>query len=52
MKIAEARTISVYTAQTNGIDSASELLRSIPHVTSLKCHEINENNYRVKKVRG
>jgi hypothetical protein len=42
----------VYTAQTLEIDSASELLRSIPHVSSLNCHEINENNYRVKKVRG
>jgi hypothetical protein len=37
---------------TLAIDSARELLRSIRHVSSLKCHEINGNNYRVKKVRG
>ena len=39
------------------VHSASErstrrLLRSIPHVPSMKRHEINENYYRVKKVRG
>jgi hypothetical protein len=57
MVISGARTISVYTVQTDGIDSAtkrstSRLLRSIPHVPSLKRHEINGNYYGVKKVRG
>ena len=60
MIIPGARTIPVYTG-TDGwnqsTDSASErstrrLLRSIPHVPSMKRHEINENYYRVKKVRG
>ena len=32
--------------------STSRLLRSIPHVPSLKRHEINENYYGAKKVRG
>jgi hypothetical protein len=61
MIISGAGTIPVYTGcrrtEAKGIDSAtkrstSRLLRSIPHVPSLKCHEINGNNYRVKKVRG
>jgi len=43
--------------EAKGFDSAtkrstSRLLRSIPHVPSLKRHEINGNYYGVKKVRG
>jgi hypothetical protein len=32
--------------------STSRLLRSIPHIPSLKRHEINENYYGAKKLRG
>ena len=32
--------------------STSRLLRSIPHVPSLKRHEISENYYGAKKLRG
>jgi hypothetical protein len=53
----DALSIPVQTMKANGIDSAtkrstSQFLRSILNVSCLKRHELNENYYAIKRIRG